>query len=485
MNVSDAANLDIQPDRVKMGSYSMFSLSQMNGLIYEQSKAELRYPQNSKVYKQMQLDSSVATPFSVVEILVGRPEWKIKAPKDAPEEEHSRAKMLNYNLHMMERPWAEYISEMISYPLYGHWEGEKIFRKYSTPHGDFIGCSDIQTISQDTVAKWLIDVDTKKLKGLRQDLTYIQRSSTTSTNKSSYVDIPRIKFIHIKNNPKRNNPEGKSILDACYVDWKYKSLAEEYQIIGVVKDSSGIPMLYVDAERLANAAEDPTSPDGLLVEQLKSQSSAIHAGDLSAGIMPLQYDESGKPLFDIKLLGVEGGGKMYDSLAIAKYHSHKILMTFLMDILSLGEDGGGSFALSDSKLTLVGLAIESHLKTIKRALDHDLIKHLYIANGWEYNPETSARFEYSKEDDGDLTVIAGAIQKVMAVGAVRPSKELEDWLLDTIADLEPYDDNTEFLATENVSGSGEGLEEGLPNGTGKSTAKGGDRSTANVSKDTM
>lgn len=472
------------PAKVKSGASAMFSLSTIMGQIFEESKKELRFPHASKIYKQMLLDSSVATPYSLIEIMLSRPNWKVEAPKDAPEEEKLIARKLNYNIATMTRPWVEYIQEMVSYLIYGHWEGEKIFTKIDSPHGSFEGLKDILTISQDTVDSWIFEEDRSELIGLRQSLKHIQ-STLKNKGLHGYVDIPKIKFLHLRNSPKRNNPEGRSVLNACYVDWKFKSVIEEYQAIGVTRDLGGVPVFIVDSEVLEKANADPSSWEAALINRLMDMGRSMHSGDLNCGIIPVAYDEKGNKLFDFKLQGIEGGGKQYNTLDIAKYHSNKILMVFFADVLSLGSGKGGSYALSDSKISLLNLAIESHLLTIARMLNHDLIRHIYQRNGWVYDPETSCKFVHDRIDDGDLEVFASAVQKILAVGGVRFSKELEDTILDKAFDLPGYNEDTQFLELQNNSRSGDGMQEGLSNGTGDSTSKGGDRSTANRSKSTV
>lgn len=472
---------DPSPERLSGRPQALYSLSTLNGVIYEAVRKELRHPFNLKVYKQMLDDPDVRTPYRLLKSYITRPDWRVVAPKAASEEEHKRAKLINKSLHQMERPWAEYLSEMASSQIYGFWLGEKLAKNYKFKDGSFKGMGDIQTISQDTVEEWIIDLDTHKLKGIKQDLTRIY-SDASNYSSTGYVAIPRLKFIHIRNDPERNNPEGTSVLDSCYISWKYKALLEEFMSIGVIKDLSGIPIFQVDAEVLAKAELDPAGPEATLLTQLQATGQALHQGDLSCGIIPIAYDNNNNKLYDFKLQGIEGGGKQYDPLEIVKYHSNKILMSFFADVLALGSDGSGSFALSDNKITLLTFYVESVLKSFKRTLDREFIAHIYAMNKWEYDPEVSARFEYDDIDDGNLEVLSKAIQQIFAVGAIRPSKETENFILDKFFDLPPYDDKTEFIETENSSRAGDGMGEGLPNGTGTSTSKGGNRSSANASK---
>lgn len=476
-------NLTPNENRIKGGEMSLFSLSQLNGVIYEEVKKELRAPLNKKIYKQMLNDSSIETPYNLIEMMVSKPKWKVIPKKDAPAVEKTRAKMLNYMISTTERPWSEYIVEGMSYLPYGFWLGEKIYKKITTPNGVFKGLKDIETISQDTVERWHFDDNTGANIGVRQDLSLIPHQGS-GKKFTGYVDIPKLKYLHMRNSVKRNNPEGRSILNSIYICWKYKALLEEFLTIGAIKDLGGIPIFQVHSEVLAKAAEDPNGTEATLLEQLKNMGQGLHSGDLAFGIVPVDYDDKGNKLYDFKLQGIEGGGKQYDILEVIKHYSNQILMRFFADALSLGTDGSGSYALSDNKFNLIEFATEHHLEVFKRTFNHDLMRQIYKVNGWEYDPETSCEFVYDKLSDGDLTAIASAIQKILAVGGMRVTKDLEDYLYG-LFDIEPPTEDSEFLETDNKSRVGDGMEEGLPNGVGESTAKGSDRATANVSKETV
>lgn len=472
-------NLTPNEARMKGGQISLFSLEQVNGVIYEEIKRELRSPNNKKIYKQMMNDASVETPYNLIQMMVSSPKWKCKAPKNAPEIEHTRAKMLSYMISTMKREWSEYIIEMATAIPYGFWLGEKIYSDIKTPHGDFQGVVNIQTISQDTVKDWHFDDRYGGQLGVRQDLTYINHQSYMKGSTRSYVDIPRAKYLHIRNSATRDNPEGRSVLNSLYVVWKYKALLEEYLTIGAIKDLGGVPIFEIYADTLRNAAEDPTGKDAKLVNQLKAMGQGLHAGDLQFGIVPVEYDQSGNKLFNFKLAGVEGGGKQIDILPIIQHYDNKILMRFFADVLSLGTNGGGSFALSDNKLTLLEYANNHHLGVIQKQLNHDLVRQIYKRNKWDYNPETACYFEPEKLSNTDLMTFAKAIQNMVAVGALPVGLELVNKIL-TKLDMETLDELPEDFEPANTTRGGEGLESGLPNGIGDSTSMGGDRSTDNL-----
>lgn len=474
-NVPVDTNLNPQTNRMRLGAYSLPSLQTVQGQIYEEARKELRFPQASKIYKQMSYDANVASAVSLIEAMISRAEWRIECPKDAPEEEKKRAEMLNYNLLITERPFHEYIGEMLSYLIYGFHTPEKIYAKLETPVGNFIGLQDLITISQDTVHEWIFDRNTGKLAGLEQDLSQLPTSSLMPFSGKSKVEIPRKKFMLFRNNPKRNNPEGKSPLDSCYLEWKYLSLVSEFETIYATKGLGGILDLGIDVSFLAKAAADTTSDEALVVEQMKLQAANFHNGDEAFVITPLAYNEKGNPLFHTKILETTPP----DTNDIIKRHEHRILMCFFADILQLGSNGGGSFALAENKSPLLMTGITYHLNNITRTLNHDLIPQLYEMNGWEFDARTACRFINDEIDEISIDEFSKAIQRILSTSAIQHTSDVEDVIRDRVFDLPPLKESgAEIRQTEMQSKAGDGMESGMPNGTGDAS-EGGDDSVSN------
>lgn len=318
-NVPTTTNLNPATSRMRLGRTVMPSISTLQGMIYEEARKELQFPQSMKLYKQMLLDPNIATATGLIEMLIEKVPWKIQVPESAPEEEKERAKKLQWNLSNMERPWEEYIVEILSYIYYGFHVGEKVYTKFTdTPFGAFTGISTLETVSQDTISKWLFERGSGKLLGLRQDLSNILtdlKEHGLSTNK---VDLPRKKFTLFRHSVKRNSPEGTSPLKSCYIPWKFRNLIEEYETVGTAKDMGGIPIVGVDVAYLAKAQTDPTSDEAAVVDELKRQAANLHAGEQSYVLIPLAYDQQNNKLFSFELGGINGGGKQYDTDTIVK-----------------------------------------------------------------------------------------------------------------------------------------------------------------------
>ena len=478
VNITPQTDLNPSLSRLQLGQQSLPSLSTMMGRILEEGREELKFPASLITFKRMMLDLNLSTAVSLIETMISRVGWAIHTPPQASEKELNRAEMLNYNIQTMERPWEEYINEALSYLVFGFIPIEKIYANIKTPYGDFNGLSNLKPISQSSVSRWFFNERTGGLLGLEQDISGLRSRSTRLS--STKAEIPRKKFLLFRHNPKLDNPEGVSPLKACYVTWKYLAVVEEYETIGISKDLGGLPTFYVPYETLAKAESDPTSWEAILLSNLKTMGANIHAGSQSCAIIPTAYDDSGKSLFDFKLLGIDGGGKQYNTQEIAQRHSSKMLMAFFADVLKLGTDQHGSFSLADTKTSILAMSIEAHLKNIQRTLNHDLMRQIYQLNSWEYNPTDSCYFAYGDLEKEDLDTLSSAIQRVAATGMIRPTNVIETHLLDKFMGLPSVEESeAELLETKNTSGSSKGMTKGLNDGVGDSTSSGADRSINN------
>ncbi|MNY27079.1 hypothetical protein D3C86_1609660 [compost metagenome] len=150
--------------------------------------------------------------------------------------------------------------------------------------------------------------------------------------------------------------------------------------------------------------------------------------------------------------------------------------------LILGQDGGGSFSLAESLNGISQMAIEARLIEIKEVLNHDLVKQLFQLNGWPIDvlPEIT----YGDLSTPDLDVLSKFIQRVGAAGMLSQDPKTVNWIAEQANMPVPFTDSTIDIseAREQLTGftssAGEGMEEGMPSGTGDATG-GGDQSTGN------
>lgn len=455
-------------------------LNVINGRVYEEMRTDLVFPTSINTFKRMLYDSSISTAKDLFDIFIRSIEFKAN-PSDPDNDQAVRnAEFINWMFeNLNDQTFQQVITESLTY----NWAGFSILEKEFevVKEGEYEGELRVKQFhprSQDSIDRWLWNKnDPRKLAGVRQNITSSHLFKNNFITKST-VDIPLNKLVLFSYNSTKGNPEGKSPLIKCYVTWKFKCLIEDYEATGVAKDMSGVPVIGIPKDVIIKGTADPNSNEGVMLNFIKASAASMQAGEELYVINPIEYGEAGKPLYDFKLMGVEGGNKNYDVNEIIKRRQNEILMAYFADILKLGSDGSGSFALADSKTNILGYAVADHSNFITTVLQQQVINQLATLNGWP--EDTIPQLSASDVEDLDIDEWSKAIQRIFAVGAVEGRRDEFNKVREVLG-LDPVEGEAGELVEGigNDSKSGAGMTDGMNNGTG-SKANGDDDSVGNT-----
>lgn len=304
-NIEKKDSQDVSTSRIPLGPTGFNGLKTVSGYIYEELKKDLQFPKAAKTYAQMSYDPTIRAANNLLDMTIGRVDWQFKAPEGASEEGQRAAEFLNWcKENMDELDWKEFVNEVGSYRIYGYHIAEKVYTQVKS--GKWKGklkWSDLPARAQSSVHKWNFDSEGRKLVGVEQ----LPPINWMKPVNNIPAVIPRNKFMLFRYDVKNNNPEGTSPLKGCYVPWKYKTIIEEYEAVGVSKDLGGTPILGIDAEYLAKAQSDPGSNEAAVVKRLQTDAANLHAGEQTYIIKPIAYNGEGKEMFSFDLIGIDGG----------------------------------------------------------------------------------------------------------------------------------------------------------------------------------
>jgi len=475
-----AEDLDLQkgdstPPRLRMGETSTVGLKVRNDRIYEEMKSELRWPQVITTYKQMGYDATIASAIGLFEMMIARVDWDVEAPLDATDEQKKKAKFIAQCKDDMEHTWMNFIQEVSSYLTYGFSVHEKVYRRRLRADGSkyddgLIGWKKLPVRSQDTIEKFLFSNDGRDVVGVQQDLSASYdlnrfRNILASSNK---IEIPRKKFMLFRTNPKRNNPEGNSPLKKCYFAWKYRTTLEEGEATGVTRDLSGIPIVRLPPRYMS---DDATPDERAIYDHYKRIIRNIHNNEQAGIVLPQAHDpDTRQPMFDFELLGVQGG-KQYDTGGIITRWDYKILTALFADILKIGQDQVGSFALAGEKTNLMSMAIDARLQEIADVLNNDLIPQTFRMNGWD--DTDLPKFTYGNLNEVDLEEFSKAVQRIFSVNAIEADRDVMNKIRTTAFKVDPKPDDEPINKDElpkQESRAGDGMASGSGNGTSTEAA---------------
>ena len=211
----------------------------------------------------------------------------------------------------------------------------------------------------------------------------------------------------------------------------------------------------------------------------------IHNNQQAGLVMPSETDpDSKQPLFKFELMKSQGS-KAYDTNAILARYDTQILISMFADLLQLGNNSMGSFALASSKSNLIAMAIEYRLKEIRDVLNFDLIPQTFKLNQWD--DKDYPTFEFGDLDEVDIGEFASAIQRLSATNSIEKDRHFYN-LTRTRVGLAPFPDDDpvhdEYLAEKMTSRSGDSFNTatGGLEGTRESVS-GEDKSVSNLEND--
>lgn len=481
---------------ITKGEIGYTGLTVLGGEVLEECSRELRWPECIKTFQKMEKDGTIAPALELVEMMMARVPWNVKIPEGYEEKLKQKAEFLRQNMDDMEMPWSTFIKQASTFNRYGFAPVEKVFRfrrkeKGSRYNDGLVGLRKLSIRSQDSIKGWTYSADGRTLTGFVQEVsvpTGVAKPNTqggfdyeeingASTAGTEQKFIPRKKFLLFRNNPLKDNPEGRSPLVGAWSSWKFKTAFQESEAIAVAQDSNGFKVLYLPARYLT---EDATPEDKEALEMYKRMMANAHQAKQTGFILPLLRDENGQKMFEFNVVSLTGN-RSHDTNAIIERYTTEILVSLFADMLALGNKGSGSYSLSESKLTIVEMGIQSKLDEIKSQLNHDLIPQLFELNGWD--TDVLPYFDYGEISKESLDEISKFFQRTAAVGLIPKTPQVVNHVLSKAGvdyrvdeDLSP--EELSQMLTPYTSGSGEGMEKGSGNGTGDNVAE-GDNSVSN------
>lgn len=328
------------------------------------------------------------------------------------------------------------------------------------------GMCPIDLRSLDTLNPFKVSDDGNKLLYARQDPNAFRGNLFTTIKIPSTedgkvpIDINRLALFTDSSDP--SNPFGISVFDTIYSEWRFKQLVKELLLTGVAKDLSGTPVFYVPQWLLEEAEEDPDGWQAKYVQDLDTQAASLHNGDQSFIRLPSDTHEGATSVreFEVKFLGVEGGGKAFDLVAILEQSKKAIYNAFGAQNLLTGESGGGSYNLIEGQNSNHAFTVKRHVTIIQEVWNKSIIPAMFAFNQWNLSPLDMPKIEAGGFENS-LEELGKFVQRVGTSGYLPVTPEVVNHLLKSagIPYTVPEDMETEDLKailSEKTSAAGKG-----------------------------
>lgn len=460
--------------QMDIGRISYNGLLAMMGQIDEECNHDLRWPQCITTYKAMLKDATISSSLNLMEMQIAKVKWKVKIPEGHETDLREKARFVESCMNDMEHSWTDFIRQATSFNRFGFAPIEKVYRKRSRATGSryddgLYGIEELPLITQDSVSGWEWSENGRKLTGLHQ-FKVIPTGKDTRTYKYSTDTkfIRRGKFMLFRADPIKDSPIGNSPLNNVYMAWRYKSEFEKQESLGVASDVRGMKVIYIPPQYMSESA---TGEEKETYKMFQRALALMHSGEQSGLILPMAYDENGKPMFQFEVKSVLGQSTYNVSDIIGRYRK-EIVSGLMTPGMIIGQDGSGSFALSEALENITATIVEARLVELRDTLNHDLIPQLFQLNGWD--TEFLPFFEFEEVQRTKIADWSSAIQRIASNGLIKLDADTVNEIHSRLGLSTAYDspdvsvEEIRENATNFQSSSGEGMV--TPTGEGTATS---------------
>lgn len=381
-------------------------------------KKELSVNKAFDTYREMKYDGIISGSMSFIKSLVTKSDFRIVPHEKATDAEVRLCEALNDSLNNMVYDKKQLISNWCQSLDYGCSLNELVFER----KGAFNVFKNISPIHLSNVEQFVFSGG--RLEKLK--LTQAENDGLVWNTEAAQTEVKGEKILFFRIEPDADFPLGKSLLYGAYTAWRTKKILQEYEAIGVAKNLSGVLDIKVPSDYLNKYFANPNSDEAIYVSNLLQQAEMLHAGKGSYILSASDTNANGVRLFEITTVGGSGGNAQNYNVgqAIARYNQ-EIQLSLQTMVLSIGAEGGGSFALSDNSTYLMTLFIEN-LRGVFASEFNKAIKLAYKLNGIETT--NFPTLEFDEVEPVEWESFTRGWQRLIQSGGVTPTQELETFL---------------------------------------------------------
>ena len=415
----------------RLGQFRFGNGGMGSGIFYEEFLRELRGRKGVETYKEMsENDDIIGAVLFAIEMLMRQVEWNIKEG-GATEADNRAAEFIYSCMNDMEETWTDFISEVLSFLTFGWSYHEIVYKRRigntrqpetkSKYDDGLIGWRKLPIRSQDTMWEWKYD-DRDNLQGIIQ----------CAPPNYEQIFIPIEKALHFKTKSRKGNPEGRSVLRNAYRSWYFKRRIQEIEGIGIERDLVGLPVLQ--APENTELWNDDYKKERAEAEKVIR---SVRRDEREGVLLP--------PGWTFSLLS-SGGPRNFNTSEVIERYDNRMAMTVLADFVLLGHEKVGSFALSNDKTELFGIAMGTFLDLICQVFNNQAIPRLIDINGDAFSGITDyPMLIHSDIEKHDLAKLGRFVKDMVGIGAITPDEGMEDYLRMT-ADLPERDFATSYMS---------------------------------------
>jgi hypothetical protein len=418
-----------------------------NGRIDNEQHALLRGGQALKLYQEMaDNDAIIGSILRVSRTWLTQTPWFIVPADESSQEARDWADFIETCRADMSHTWADFVSELLSYMVYGFSYYEVCYKRREGPNEDptkrsayndgYIGWRKFAVRSQDSIECWVFDSD----QGIRGAM---QRRP----GGGSSVFLPIEKCLLFRTMTGTNSPEGVSLLRSSVRSYLYVKRFQNIEAVGLERDLAGLPVIEAPPELF-----DPSVKGELkaaynkILANLLDTVTAIRRDEREGLVVPSEDGPDGKTGYRLRLL-TSAGARQFNIGDTIRRYQRDMAGTMLAEFVLIG-DKAGSYAMVDSKTNTFAVSLRSILNSVAEVVNRYAIARLCAINGCP--TELIPTLKVGDVAARPITEVAQFVLQMSQAGMLMYSKATERWIRSQMGMPEPEEETL----TEPMDNSG-------------------------------
>lgn len=390
-------------------AYGITGLVHWGGRLAEEYLRAWIPPRKTKTIQEMQTDAIIAASLLVYEMLIRQVRWDVEpASEEMLAQEHAAfARQVWLEDH--QTAWTNVVSEILTMLPWGFAPIQMVLKRRNGAHRDpdlssqhddgRIGISQLFLHGQETVDHWFLDTEAGgRIDGFEQwDWT---------TGKRYAIAMERVLLFRTRTT--KGNPEGgASILRGAYIPWYHKKNYDVLQGIGIERDTAGLHVIRVPKVIMEDVAY------ASIYNDYKKMAVNLRNDEQAGVVLPSDRNAQGHFYYDVERLQAVGQRQIDVGKAIDQKNL-EMLLALMTDLLIVGHEKIGSFALASSKTSLLSTALGGIMDIITEGVNRQGMPRLWRVNG--FPPETMPRMIHGDVEYQSLEEVANFILKLSQSG---------------------------------------------------------------------
>ena len=310
--------------------------------------------------------------------MIGASRWTFD-PSESDESGEFAERLEMILMEDLQRGWHEITRRAATHRFYGFSVQEFWFTRHAE---GYLTLADIAPRAQRTIEKW--DTDPAGMV-----LGCVQRDPQTSMD----IYLPRNKLLYLVDDALHDSPEGMGLFRHLVAPSQRLQRYEQLEGYAFETDLRGVPVGYAPLSEYAAMMEGDGVEQAEIDNALAPMKnflekhiagpargylfdSAVYESSTDTGETP-----SSTPKWSVELLSASVGTITENAAAIERLN-REIARILGVEQLLLGATSTGSLALSEDKTHAFNRIIDSVLQEVRDAVIRDIVKPLWMLNGW-------------------------------------------------------------------------------------------------------